>query len=223
LGNPSFDPIHQARCSGILVLALLAFCPAFEARAQETLEPGSFLVASRELRDPNFRETVVLIVEHNRRGGALGLIVNRPSEVTLSQLLPELEAARGEDHVYRGGPVDPMQVTLLMRSSEPESDGAHPAQHVFEDVYFSSSRGLLQWLATDPEPTERFRVFAGHSGWAPGQLEMEIEAGGWHVLKGDAAAIFEEPSDMIWPRLILKGTAEWARLGTVDIRPVAAR
>jgi len=210
------QPTRRARRGrlAILVALVLLSCPLSSAVAEERLEAGRFLVAGRQLRDPNFRETVVLLVEYDRRQGALGLIVNRPSRVTLGELLPDLESENGDESIFRGGPVDPMQVTLLVRSAKPEADEAQPGQHVFEDVYFSSSKGLLEWLATAPDSEGSFRAFAGYAGWSPGQLEVEIEVGGWHVMKAEAGAIFEEPSEKLWPRLILEGTAEWAGLGS---------
>jgi putative transcriptional regulator len=194
------------------LLALLVAAPHAVAQDEVTLEPGRFLVASRELRDSNFRETVVLIVEYDPRGGALGLIVNSPTEVLLSQVFPDLEGGTGDEPVFRGGPVDPMQVTLLVRSDDPEADGARPAQHVFEDVYFSNNRGLIEWMVRAPEVAGSLRSYAGYAGWSPGQLEAEIAVGGWHVMRGEPEAIFEEPSAKVWPRLILRGTAEWASL-----------
>lgn len=168
---------------------------------------GKFLVASRELRDPNFRETVVLLVEHDRQDGAVGVVINRPTTVELFRLIPHVDGIeRSEETIFRGGPVGPTTVLLLVRSLEaPEG-----AKRVFDDVYRSGDEDLLERLAIDRRPDESFRTYAGYAGWAPGQLEAEIAAGGWHVLPASTAAIFDEEPDAVWPRLIQAENAEWA-------------
>ncbi len=211
---PSRSP--GARALGrIALLAALALAGASQVRIRAAaaapagdLGPGKLLVASRALRDPNFRETVVLIVEYDRPTGAVGLVINRPSEVGLAAALPELEAA-GEraDRVFIGGPVEPTRFTLLIRSpAAPER-----SDRVLADVFMSSSRELLERLVTAPRADETFRAYAGYAGWAPGQLEAELAVGGWHVVDGRASIVFELPADKIWSRLILAGTAELAR------------
>lgn len=168
---------------------------------------GKFLVASRELRDPNFRETVVLLVEHDDRDGAVGLVINRPTPVELFRLIPHVDGIeRSEETIFRGGPVGPTTVMLLVRSVEaPEG-----AKRVFDDVFRSGNEDLLERLAVDRRPDESFRTYAGYAGWAPGQLEAEIAAGGWHVVPASAAAIFDEEPEAVWPRLIQAENAEWA-------------
>lgn len=205
----------------VLALVLcLAGSPSFAQTrrgedAVERLETGSFLVASRELQDPNFRQTVVLIVEYDRWQGALGLVINRPSEVELSHVMPRAEGSGvASELVFVGGPVEPLQFALLVRSPEAPQE----ARPVFDDVYFSNSLELLERLIDEPVEDGSFRTYAGYSGWAPGQLETEIAVGGWHVVAGQEEAIFEHPSDKVWSRLILLGTADWARLGS-DVAP----
>ncbi len=198
-------------CLALTTLAAVAVggaaASAQSSRGQkqiERLEAGSFLVAGRELRDPNFRETVVLVVEHGRREGAVGLVINRPSAVDLSRVVGGEAETAGADPVFLGGPVEPLELTLLMRSREP----VERADPVFDDVFFSSDRGLLEELARSRSAT--FRAYAGYAGWAPGQLELEISVGGWHVMDGRAETLFEQSTDKIWSRLILLGTTEWA-------------
>lgn len=192
----------------LLILALWA--PAGNVlSAAEGLAPGKLLVASRALRDPNFRETVVLLVEYGARTGAVGLVLNRSSDVELATLLPELEGAadRLAQPVYLGGPVEPALFTLLVRTgTEPEE-----SERVYPDVFRSHSRQLLERLVRAPASDETFRAYAGYAGWAPGQLEAEMSVGGWHLIDGRAAIVFELPVDQMWPRLILIGTAELAR------------
>ncbi len=205
--------VPGARALGRIALAAALALPGASRSqprpASGDLEPGKLLVASRALRDPNFRETVVLIVEYARPTGAVGLVINRPSAVDLATALPELEGAgEGGGRVFIGGPVEPMRFTLLIRSAaEPER-----ADRVFADIFMSSSRELLERLVSAPGAGETFRAYAGYAGWAPGQLEAELAVGGWHVVDGRSSIVFELPPDKIWSRLILVGSAEMARL-----------
>ncbi len=201
-GQLGMRDVRSTFALGLLLGSL--YTPLSYAEAPDELAPGRFLVASRDLGDPNFRETVVLLVEYERREGALGLIVNRPTEVDLARvLLGEEDIVLGP--VFQGGPVAPLQMSVLVRTPA-ELSNARP---VFDDVQFSSSRELLLALS-GAEPSEiPFRAYAGYAGWAPGQLELEVDAGGWHVMDGDGASIFGDTSDL-WTRWILRGTADWA-------------
>ncbi len=184
--------------------------PVIESRYPSgvRLSKGKFLVASRQLKDPNFTETVVLLVEYDR-SGAMGLVVNRPTEIRLSTVLPDMEGLQDmPDTVYVGGPVAKHQMLLLIRSSSQPDD----ARRVFDDIYLSSSRALLRKIVDDKDPGQTFRLYAGHAGWAPGQLDQELARGGWHVLQADGATVFEKAPSEIWPELIQRSSALWVRL-----------
>ncbi|MEM7355662.1 MAG: YqgE/AlgH family protein [Acidobacteriota bacterium] len=157
---------------------------------------GVFLVAGRDLRDPNFARTVVLLVAYGPDGAA-GVIVNRPLETTLGDALPELEKAdEPSPALYFGGPVEPRRIWMLLRS-EDQPDGT---ESVLEDVYVSSRSSVLEHLLGEEE--KNFRVYSGFAGWAPEQLDWEIERGSWWLIEADADSIFtEDPSDL-WQRLI---------------------
>jgi len=169
---------------------------------------GRFLIASRQLLDPQFAETVVLLIEYSQHG-ALGVIINRPSELKLSAVLPELEVLRQRpDTIYLGGPVAKNQLLLLIRTSSPPEG----SRLVFKDIHVSSSQAVIQRMIKNPEGEERFRVYAGYAGWAPGQLDNEIATGGWHVLRADAETVFDKSASEIWPDLIHRSSAQWVRL-----------
>jgi putative transcriptional regulator len=169
---------------------------------------GRFLIASRQLLDPHFAETVVLLIEYNQHGG-LGIIINRPSELKLSAVMPEIDVLRQRpDSIYLGGPVAKNQLLLLIRTSSPPEG----SRLVFEDIHVSSSQAVIQRMIKNPEGEEKFRVYAGYAGWAPGQLDNEIATGGWHVLTADAETVFDKPASEIWPDLIHRSSAQWVRL-----------
>jgi len=181
--------------------------PSVLLLAEPELTQGKFLVASRQLKDPGFRKSVVLVIDCDKRG-ALGLIINRPTEVRLSEVLPEIEELQERtDNLYLGGPVGMTDVRLLVQTDSPPRD----SHHVFADIYVSSSGGLLQRLVKNRAAAERFRVYAGYAGWAPGQLEGEIARGDWHILDGDPEVIFDLPASRIWPELIQRTSVLWVK------------
>jgi putative transcriptional regulator len=171
------------------------------------LATGRFLVASRHLFDPNFSETVVLLTEYTSEG-AMGVVINRPTEIQLSEVLPEIkELQQRKDLVYIGGPGARTAMLLLVRSNR-RPEGAHP---VFDDIYVSGSRTVLKQMTKSAAATSTFRAYAGYAGWAPGQLDQEVARGDWYILPADAATIFEKASDSVWPELIRRGAVEWTR------------
>jgi putative transcriptional regulator len=160
---------------------------------------GQLLVATPALRDPNFERTVVLLVAHEE-GGALGVVLNRATEVPVSEVLGSWGAlARDPAVVFEGGPVQPESAICLARTRP----GTHPPERGFHRV--SGVVGTID-LSRDPETlrasVEGVRVFAGYAGWASGQLEAEIATGSWFVfdaLPGDA---FVPRPEELWPMVL---------------------
>ena len=157
---------------------------------------GRFLVANRRMRDPRFVKSVILLVRYGEKG-ALGLIVNQPSGVKLAELLPEAEQLKDrDDTVYIGGPVAQDGMMMLLRA-ETEPEGA---EHIFADVYVSPSRDVLDRLVANG--ADNFRSYVGYAGWAPGQLDHELERQDWHVTPGDADVVFSPAPASVWDKLI---------------------
>lgn len=180
---------------------------AVQVKSEKDLAQGKFLVASRRLLDPNFRETVVLLIRYGP-DGAIGLVINRPVELKISTVLPDIkELERSQETLYLGGPVEPARVLLLVRSAKPPE----ASMPVFGDVYLSSSQKVLQDLIKKPVKEERFRIYAGYAGWAPKQLESELDRGHWHVLKADTETLFDKKSSEIWQELIQRVSVKWVR------------
>ena len=186
------------------VLACYAWCLMLPmtASAAETAANGVFLVAARDMRDPNFKETVVLITQPPG-SGPIGVIINRPLSYRLSELFPENETLQGRDDVmYFGGPVRRQSLIFLVRSKQ-----APPrAAHVLGDVYLTQDFTGIEGLLKRADAVPGLRVYAGYAGWALGQLQSEIARGGWHVVPADAATIFEKDAAVIWPELINRAT-----------------
>ena len=162
--------------------------------APSSVGKGVLLVASPSLDDPNFRQAVVLVVEHGP-GGTLGLILNRSTNVLLSHALPNLTVLKGTTYrLFMGGPVEPTRLLLLFRLKEPPAD----ARAVFDGVYVGSTTGVLERIITQAKPTETFRAFSGFAGWAPGQLEYEMLQGAWAPLQPDPIGIFDKDPATFW-------------------------
>jgi putative transcriptional regulator len=168
---------------------------------------GRFLVASHSLADPNFAETVVLLIAYEPTG-AMGVVINRPSSVRLESVLRDVEELRDRpDPVYFGGPVAGSLLLVLVRATQPPES----SEPIFQDVYLSGSRAALRKALTKTGKGNRVRGYAGHAGWGPGQLDREIARGGWHVTAADATMIFDMTASAIWPKLIQRFSDEWTR------------
>jgi putative transcriptional regulator len=153
------------------------------------------LVARAELPDFNFKDSIVLVM-NNIGPGPAGVIVNRPTKIAVSHLFPDLERlAQLDDKVYFGGPVEIASVSFVFRANAPPSDSIQ----VLDGVYFSTNRELLSELLGRDKPMDGLRIFIGHSGWAPGQLEAEIAHGDWTLAPTDTDAIFGGKPEHPWP------------------------
>jgi putative transcriptional regulator len=169
------------------VLAEVEFMPS-------SVGKGVLLVASPSLDDPNFRQAVVLVVEHGS-GGTVGLILNRSTNVLLSKALPDITALKGTSYrLFAGGPVEPHRLLLLFRLKEPPAD----ARVVFDGVYLGRTPGVLEGIIPRSKPTEAFRAFAGFAAWAPRQLEAEMLLGAWAILPPDSSSIFDKDPATLW-------------------------
>lgn len=175
------------------------------ALARPTLEKGVFLVASRELADPNFSQSVVLLVDYGLRG-AMGIVINQPTKVMLAEVIPAIsQLADRQDPLYLGGPVARDQILLLMRTHRRPADAAH----VFADIFFSASETALKQVLEQQDSNDHFHAYLGYAGWAPGQLEDEVARGDWYISAGQAATVFEQEPSEIWNKLIQQNSGLW--------------
>jgi putative AlgH/UPF0301 family transcriptional regulator len=175
------------------------FLPVQYKNAKD-LGAGKLLVASRSLADPNFAETVVLLVHYDAEG-VVGLILNRRTRVPLSRVLEGLKAAKDRsDPVYLGGPVETPAVFALLQSPA-KVEGAEP---VFGGVYLISTQTLFeQTFSSRPDPGV-FHVYLGYAGWTNDQLRKEVELGAWFIFPADASTVFNSNPDSLWSQMIRK-------------------
>lgn len=164
--------------------------------AGANLAVGKLLVSKPNMGDPNFAQSVVLIVEYDSDKGALGVILNRRTKTPLSKLFPQLKGAT-DDPVYEGGPVETNTAQALLRSKTKPPDG----KLVFGDVYATGNKDAIEASIASGAAPDRFRLYVGYGGWSTGQLEHEIELGGWSVLRGNPGIAFDDDPDSLWTRM----------------------
>jgi putative transcriptional regulator len=187
--------LHRLRAGALCALLLWLAAPSPTSAADNKRLTAILLIAQGDLRDPSFADSVVLVMNH--LGPApVGLVVNRPTAMPVSRLFPDLkQLAAVQDKVYFGGPVQLTSVWFLFRATRPP---AH-AVEAFSGIYLSANRELLLQLLAREKPMDNLRIFIGHAGWAPGQLEAEIERGAWGLEHADGDAIFKGKSEHPWP------------------------
>lgn len=149
---------------------------------------GHFLVASPHLADANFYKGVVLMIKHDEEG-AFGLVLNRPTENTVGEVLRMIgvENVGCQAPIYLGGPVRGPLIALHRLKSAAEAE-------VLPGIYFAADRDKLEKLAV--QTAKPFRFFMGYSGWAGGQLEDELSAGGWLTRKANKTLVFRDAEDL---------------------------
>jgi putative transcriptional regulator len=181
-----------------IFLVLTLSLSAGTANADQPPEKGTFLIATRALTDPNFLQSVILMVKYDDEG-SMGLIINRPTEVRASDLLPSMDGlADFTEMIHIGGPVAAYGIILLFSSNSPPDD----AEHVIGNVYLSGNHEFLQTIVSNTESVQQVRLVAGHAGWGPGQLENEITRGDWRVMPANETTIFSEEPLRLWQRLL---------------------
>ena len=172
---------------------------------------GSLLISSGGLHDPNFRHTVVLIGEHNE-DGALGVVLNRAMDVTVEQIVPALSALvpPGET-LHEGGPVQPEGLVLLAEVTDPD---------LLDLRVFGSIGFLVGDVPKDiKENVVRARVFAGYSGWGPGQLEAEMAVDSWILDPAGADDVFTDAPDLLWSKVLRRKGPEYQLLSRMPYDP----
>jgi putative transcriptional regulator len=171
---------------------------------------GHLLVAAPSLLDPNFQRTVILVAEHSEEG-ALGVVLNRPAEATIGEVVPDLTPVVDPDEtVYTGGPVQPGGVMVLAEFEDPD-EAALPVD------------GDLGFVALEADITElgtgRARAFAGHAGWGPGQLEGELEEEAWFVAPFEREDVFTDEPDELWSRALTRKGGAYALVARMPEDP----
>ena len=174
---------------------------------------GRLLVAEPMLGDPNFDRTVVLVVDHTAEG-ALGLVLNRPTELLVAEALPEWRHLASDPPVIHvGGPVEERSGWCLARVTDVDHEGFVPVL---------GELGLLD-LSLDPDRlgglVTELRLFAGYSGWGPGQLDLELATESWIVVDAEVGDPFLPDGDALWSQILARQGGTLARLATFPPDP----
>jgi len=161
---------------------------------------GKLLVAMPSLNSPHFSATVILLLSYSK-AGATGLIINRPTQLTLAaEFADQVSEHQASEKLFWGGPVEMNRRVMLVESAEHEDTSA--LDPVIDSIYLANDRTEFSRLLKQDAPDNRLRVFAGYAGWGPKQLEREIVRGDWLVVPGDAEMVLRAQTDSIWPQLI---------------------
>jgi putative transcriptional regulator len=174
---------------------------------------GRLLVATPLLNDPNFARTAIFVAEHTP-DGALGVVLNRPSQTDVAEVLPLWQdAVSSPAVVFVGGPVSPEGALALGRVGGQPPDGFQSVVDGFGVVDLDGDPALLAPLLAG------LRVFAGYSGWGPGQLDSEVEEGAWYVLTGAPDDVFCSRPDVLWRDILRRQGGDLALVSTFPADP----
>jgi putative transcriptional regulator len=173
---------------------------------------GQLLLASPTLEDPNFKRAVVLIGAHSEEG-AMGVVLNRPSEMTVAETVPVLERVLdGPEPIYIGGPVQPNSIVVLAEFLDPTPAGLI----VLGRIGFPSPESDIDEL---DEATARRRVYAGYAGWGEGQLEAELDSGDWIADAAVPEDVFTEAPDDLWSTVLNRKGGTYALIARMPLDP----
>ena len=183
---------------------------------------GRLLVATPVLTDPNFARSVVLVLDHDE-DGTLGVVVNRPTQVDVTAVLPPWSELTSTPHVvFQGGPValdSALGLAAVNASNGGSADGEEEPlgwRRVHERIGLVDLDAPPEILAAE---LSAMRIFAGYAGWGPGQLEDEIAEGAWYVVDAELADPFSESPDDLWQRVLRRQTGELAFVATFPEDP----
>jgi putative transcriptional regulator len=173
---------------------------------------GQLLLASPALRDPNFARTVVLIGVHSEEG-AMGVVLNRPSMLTVGEAVPALEPTLDENEpVYIGGLVQPSSIVLLAEFLDPGPAGLL----VLGRIGFPAPDADVEELT---RATARGRVFAGYAGWSEGQLDAELDQGDWIVQAAQPEDVFSQDPEELWESVLTRKGGSYALIARMPVDP----
>lgn len=173
---------------------------------------GQLLIAGPALHDPNFERTVVLVAQHGEEG-ALGVVLNRPAEMTVGDAVPELtDVLDGSEPMWVGGPVQPTGVVVLAEWDDPA-----PAMGlVVGEIGLLAARSDVEDLASG---ARRARAYAGYTGWGPGQLDSELEREDWIVSDSLPEDVFTEDPGELWSAVLRRKGGSYGLVAMMPIDP----
>lgn len=187
----------------------------------EAIYVGGLLVATPLLDDPNFRRSVVLILEHDHDGGTLGVVLNRPSDISVTQVLPVWDPlVTGPSVLFEGGPVQTDSALAL--AAVPSGEEPLGWRRLHSGTPAVSRLGTVD-LDAPPEILQgeiaQMRIFAGYAGWSSGQLASEIAEGAWYVVPARPEDLDASDPDLLWRQVLRRQAGALAVLATMPLDP----
>jgi len=180
--------------------ALLAFLVLATAAFAQGSSKALFLIARPGMPDPNFRETVVLVTQEES-AEATGVVINRPSNRSLAEVLPGERFKPFKEPIFFGGPVAPQGLFAVFQADRFSGE----AVRMLPGLYLAVVPDSIDALLNNPPPKIRF--FSGFSGWAPGQLQAERDRGDWLVVDADAETVFQKDTSRLWQDMVSRASA----------------
>ncbi len=187
----------------------------------EGIYVGALLVATPLLDDPNFRRSVVLILEHDEDGGTLGVVLNRPSDISVTQVLPSWDSlVTGPSVLFQGGPVQTDSALAL--AAVPSGEEPLGWRRLHSPTPAVARLGTVD-LDAPPEilagEITQMRIFAGYAGWSAGQLEAEIRQGAWYLVDAEPGDTFHSDPESLWRAVLRRQRNELAFVATFPDDP----
>jgi putative transcriptional regulator len=174
--------------------------PAISAPHNPHGDKGVFLVATEQLHGTSFQEAVILLTHYSARG-VTGLTINRPTDIPLSEALPNIhQFNQHTEPLYLGGPVSTNAIFVLVRTKQPRKS----MHHIINDIYFSTGNNAFGGPLSGT-----VRTYAGYAGWTAHQLQNEISRGDWLVIQTEPAIVFEQDPSRLWNRLMKTWSGDW--------------
>lgn len=185
---------------GLIICTVgLTVAPSFAQEDTDTPRIPFLLVANPDIPDPVFQQTVILILPPAHLPLVAGIVINKPSKMTLGQLFHHSSAVTNQDQlVYFGGPVNLTSPSILLRAAR----APDAATHVFDDVYISDDAGAVSDVLKHPRTDKDSRLFLGRAQWTVNQLHAEILSGAWIITKARSAAVFSPDPASVWQELV---------------------
>lgn len=203
-------------------MAVVVMCAAIAAtlttarEARAASDEPYFLVATRDLTDSIFAQSVILILTPRQMPVVVGVIINKPTAVPVQRLFNQAPALKNvAATAFLGGPVEPDQAALLIRASE----SSNKTTHLFDDVYASTDSGSIGELLKNSAPNNDLRVILGRAQWTPDQLQDEIQEGSWYIAPAKSAVVFSNDPASVWRVLVNRGQlqeVDWTRPAEPD-------
>jgi len=200
----------------LLLAAVLVTCTTLDAvpitarESQQQDRKPFFLVASPDLPDPLFQQTVILMLPPSEPPIVAGIVINKPTKVTFGQLFGHSSPIRNQaESVYFGGPVELTSPTILMRAAQ----APDATSRLFENVYMSSDAGSVREFLKRPGSDKDLRLFLGRAQWTVDQLHSEILRGAWIIAAASPELVFSPDPSSVWRVLVQRAKlreVEWS-------------